>query len=85
LYYTYVLQSEVNGRYYIGITSDVRKRLKQHNSGTTRSTKAYIPWKLICEIEYATRREAAAVEKKLKMSKSRKTIEKYVAQMAESR
>jgi len=85
LHYLYILESEVSGRYYIGITTDVKKRLKQHNSGKTRSTKAYIPWKLLCEIGYETRKEAAVAERMLKKSKSRGVIEKFISQQAESR
>ena len=31
---------------YIGISRDVHKRLKEHNSRKVRSTKAYVPWEL---------------------------------------
>ncbi|MCH7955350.1 MAG: GIY-YIG nuclease family protein [Candidatus Marinimicrobia bacterium] len=85
MYYLYILESEVNGRYYIGITSNVKKRLGQHNAGKTKSTKAYIPWRLNCKVEYTTRKEAAVAERKLKNSKSRIVIEKYMLQQAESR
>jgi putative endonuclease len=46
-YYTYVLQSDMDGRLYKGHTNDVEKRLKEHNNGKTKSTKGYIPWKLV--------------------------------------
>jgi predicted GIY-YIG superfamily endonuclease len=32
---------------YIGSTPDLRKRLKEHNDGRVRSTKSYIPLRLI--------------------------------------
>ncbi len=85
MHYLYILESEVNGRYYIGITSDVKKRLRQHNTGKTKSTKAYIPWNLMCKVQFPTRQEAARIERKLKNSKSRRVIEKYIDQRAESR
>ncbi len=80
MHYVYVLRSQVNGRFYLGITSDPAKRLQQHNSGQTKSTKAYIPWELVCTVPYPTRHEAAAAERKLKTAKSRKTIGKFIAQ-----
>lgn len=43
----YVLKSLKTGKHYIGCTSDIDKRLKDHNSGGTKSTKGSRPWKLI--------------------------------------
>jgi len=58
MYYTYILQSLSTGRYYFGSTSDTDKRLKYHNSGKVRSTKAYRPWKIIYTEEYTSKTEA---------------------------
>ncbi len=33
MYYVYLLESEKDGRYYIGQTHDVSKRFIYHNSG----------------------------------------------------
>ena len=46
-YYTYVLKSLKDGHFYIGITHDIEKRLKEHNSGKTRSTRNRLPFRLI--------------------------------------
>lgn len=46
-YYTYVLQSEKDGKWYTGFTTDLRKRFKQHNDGKNMSTKGRGPFKLI--------------------------------------
>ena len=46
-YYTYVLYSLKDNQLYIGYTTDVFKRLKQHNNGESLSTKARRPFKLI--------------------------------------
>ncbi|WP_239004431.1 GIY-YIG nuclease family protein [Lacinutrix sp. WUR7] len=37
-YYTYVLESDIDGRLYKGHTDNVEKRLKEHNAGKTKST-----------------------------------------------
>lgn len=47
MFYTYVLQSEKNSELYVGYTSNLRKRLVEHNKGLNLSTKRYKPWKLI--------------------------------------
>jgi putative endonuclease len=44
--FVYVIKSDIDGRYYVGIARSVEKRLKQHNAGVTKSTKGYRPWKL---------------------------------------
>lgn len=46
-YYVYILQSLKNSSLYIGYTSDLKKRLKKHNSGQSQATKPFIPYKLI--------------------------------------
>lgn len=46
-YYTYTLKSEKDGKFYTGYTSDLRKRLKQHNEGKSTYTKGRGPFQLI--------------------------------------
>lgn len=46
-YYTYVIESKKNGNLYIGYTTDLKKRLQEHNRGLNFSTKPYLPWQLI--------------------------------------
>ena len=38
MYYTYVLQSEKDGSYYIGYTRQLQKRIRQHNAGKSTYT-----------------------------------------------
>lgn len=62
MFYTYVLQSVNSGELCIGFTSDLKKRLKEHNLGLNFSTKRYMLGKLIycetsVEMSDATRRE----------------------------
>ena len=47
IYFLYTIKSTKSGRHYIGITSNIDKRLQKHNSSGVRSTKAYIPWVLV--------------------------------------
>lgn len=48
--YTYVLKSEKDNELYIGSTSDLTRRIKEHNSGKNKSTKSRKPFKLVyCE------------------------------------
>ena len=47
MYYTYVLQSEKDMKFYTGFTKDLKLRFKQHNKGLVDSTKDRRPLKLI--------------------------------------
>ena len=55
MYYAYVLQSAIDGRFYKGHTNNLKKRLIEHNKGKTKSTKGYIPWQLVYFETFKTR------------------------------
>jgi putative endonuclease len=46
-YYVYVLRSKLDGKFYTGFTSDLEKRLEEHNSGKVYSTKTRIPFEIV--------------------------------------
>lgn len=46
-WFDYILFSPVSKQFYIGMTEDVEKRIKEHNTGKTKSTKGLRPWKLV--------------------------------------
>ena len=59
----YVIQSQVDKRLYVGMSADISRRFKEHNSGFVFSTKGYRPWKLVYIEEIGTREEARVREK----------------------
>jgi len=76
MYKVYVLRSLKTGRNYYGHTGDLSKRFKDHNSGKVRSTKAYMPWKVIYTEEYKTKSEAYQRELYLKSIEGYKFLKK---------
>ena len=74
MFYTYILYSAHSDRIYIGQTNDVNFRLSKHNAGLVRSTKSYIPWKLVHHEIFNTRSEAMLREKYLKSHVGRNYI-----------
>jgi putative endonuclease len=62
----YILQSESTGKYYVGHTGDIDKRLVQHNTGQSKSTRHGIPWRMIHTVTFSSRSEAMAHEMKIK-------------------
>lgn len=65
-YYTYILQSLKNKGLYIGFTSDLKTRIKKHNSGQNKSTKPFVPYKLIYYEAFLTKTDAKRREVYLK-------------------
>jgi len=70
-YFIYVLKSELTGSSYVGHTSDLEKRLIEHNNNKSLSTRGKKPWRLVYKEEYTTRSEAASKEKYFKSIKGR--------------
>lgn len=70
--YTYVLYSESYKNYYVGISGDVEKRLLGHNKGNTKSTKPYIPWRIVHVEVFENRILARKREKYLKSAAGRR-------------
>lgn len=46
-YFVYLLRSEKDKNLYTGYTSDIKKRVKEHNDGKVTSTKHRVPLRLI--------------------------------------
>ena len=74
----YVIQSEIDGRLFKGMTQDVNGRVRIHNKGKVRSTRAYIPWRLVYIEPRADSKHARAREKFLKSPKGREFLEVIV-------
>ena len=79
MFFTYIIYSQRIDRYYIGSTDDLQRRLDDHNSGRTPSTRKKGPWMLRWSKEFATRSEALAEEKRLKARKSRAYLEQLIS------
>jgi putative endonuclease len=70
--YVYLLQSISHpDQRYVGLTSDIEKRLLSHNSGQSPHTSKYKPWKLVSLLSFADETKAVAFEKYLKTGSGR--------------
>lgn len=67
MYYVYVLKSEKDDQLYIGYTNDLKRRLKEHNTGENRSTASRIPFELLYYEAYKSSRDAEKRERALKL------------------
>lgn len=66
MFYTYILRSKKNGKWYTGSTSDLRKRFKEHNAGKARFTRGRGPFELIYYEACHDEEDAKSREKYLK-------------------
>ena len=65
--YVYLLESVSHPKKrYIGLTGNLNKRLKEHNTGKSPHTSKYKPWKIIIAIRFTDNRKADTFEKYLK-------------------
>ncbi|MBD3311567.1 MAG: GIY-YIG nuclease family protein [Candidatus Magasanikbacteria bacterium] len=66
MFYVYILKSKKDSKFYIGFTSNLRLRLKNHIDGKVKSTKYRRPLELIYYESYIVEELAKEREKKLK-------------------
>ena len=78
-FHVYVLISEKTGRSYVGSTDDVSRRLFQHNSGQSKSTRHGVPWRLVQVESFTTRAEAVNRERYYKTGKGREELQARLA------
>lgn len=74
----YVLQSDRDGGYYIGCTSNLVRRLEEHNAGLTKSLKYRTPLRVIHTELCKTQSEAYAREKQIKKYKGGVAFKKLI-------
>ena len=69
MHYLYILKSLKDNRLYIGQTSDLRRRINEHNNGENKSTSSRTPFKLVYYEAYANKIDACKREANLKLFK----------------
>jgi putative endonuclease len=70
--YVYILRSaKYLERYDVGVTGDLRARLKKHNAGEVSHTSKYLPWTIKTYVAFSDEQRAFAFEKYLKSPSGR--------------
>ena len=64
--FVYLLRSVKDGSSYVGWTTDLRRRLEEHNAGKTPDTQTRGPWKLVAYETYEDSEAAQQRERNLK-------------------
>ena len=63
MFTVYAISSTSRNYIYVGLTSNLEERLKRHNNGYEKTTKPYLPFRLIYTEKCQTRVEARKREK----------------------
>ena len=74
MYYTYVLKSKRDDKYYIGFTRDLKNRFKEHGDGGVKSTKDRRPLELIYYEACLSKEKALKREKYFKTGFGRRFL-----------
>lgn len=79
MYFVYILENQNDKGWYIGFTTDLRRRVLEHQVGKGgRTTKLKHDWKLIYSEFYLNKKDAIGREKFLKSGSGRKYIKKQL-------
>jgi len=75
----YILFSDSINKYYVGACINLERRLYEHNIGHSNFTSKGISWIIVFSKEFPSLPEAKQFERYIKKQKSRKYIEKLIA------
>ena len=74
MFYVYVLRSDTDAGFYIGFSTDLKRRLAEHRRGAAFATKSRGPWKLIYYEAYLNQEDALGRERYLKSGAGRRFL-----------
>jgi len=74
MFYTYILLSLSDHKFYIGYSSNLKQRIKDHNEGKNISTEPRRPFKLIYYEAHLSKVDAMRREKYFKTDKGKSSL-----------
>ena len=82
MFHVYVLRNG-EGRFYVGQTDDLERRIAEHNTSTAFSTRNRGPWQLVHYEEFASRADALKRQRQLKSGRKSQELKRNLAQSPE--
>ncbi|MDY0254782.1 MAG: GIY-YIG nuclease family protein [Tenuifilaceae bacterium] len=79
LFFVYALVSQIDGRIYVGMSQNVRRRLSEHNQGKVQSTRPYTPWRLFFSEPVGDSEQARIKEKYYKTASGKRKLRAILA------
>jgi len=80
MFYTYILYSQTADKYYVGSSSNPEDRLKKHRNKSKGFTNQAADWEFVFLKSFEDKSHALSYEREIKSWKSRKKIEKLIAE-----
>lgn len=81
-FYVYIVKCEKDNSYYTGYTSDIERRVSQHNNGVgSRYTRSHGPVKLLYYEMFRTRKGAMQREREIKQFTRKRKRELILAKL----
>lgn len=74
MYFVYVLQSLKDRKLYIGFTSNLKRRIEEHKTGGSNSTKKRLPFRLVFYEAFISKKDAQKREHYFKTTKGKRTL-----------
>jgi putative endonuclease len=75
--YVYLIESVREPRHhYVGVTSELKLRFREHNAGSSPHTAKYRPWNLVAYFAFADEKNAFAFERYLKSGSGKAFLQK---------
>lgn len=84
-FYVYVLESTRDKQRYIGFTTNLRKRIEEHNKGQSFATRPRLPMKLIYFEACTNKEDAQRREEYLKTTRGRRFLAKRLKSYYQSK
>ncbi len=82
MYYVYILKSSKSGSLYYGYTTDLSKRVKEHNEGLSKYTKGLLPWTLVWYCAFSNKKKAKDFELYIKSGSGKAFAYKRLVSLA---
>ena len=72
MWYVYIIRSTISPEHdYVGATTDLTRRIADHNAGKSNHTAKFIPWKLVWYSAFPDKYKALEFEKYMKSHSGR--------------
>ena len=85
MFYTYILRSSKSGILYYGYTTDLKRRLEEHNSGKSQFTKGHMPWNLMFYAAFVDQQKAQNFELYLKSGSGKAFVYKRLVNVVSAK
>ncbi|WP_226389797.1 GIY-YIG nuclease family protein [Penaeicola halotolerans] len=74
MFIVYAISSSTRKYIYVGLTANLEDRVRRHNSGYEKTTRPYLPFKLIYTKAFPNRNDAREHEKYLKTTSGKRLL-----------